>query len=98
MVVSNFDELKKLGPEGVKGKIVVYNAPYEGYGKTVMYRVAGPSQAAALGAVAVLVRSITPLALQTPHTGTLVYDAKQPKIPAAAISLEDAMMLARLAS
>ena len=96
-VVSNFDELKTLGEKGVKGKIVLFNAPYEGYGKTVMYRVAGPSQAAALGAVAVLVRSITPLALQTPHTGTLVYDAKLPKVPAAAVSLEDAMMLARLA-
>jgi hypothetical protein len=97
VVVSNFDELKALPPGAVKGKIVVYNAPYEGYGKTVMYRVAGPSQAAALGAIAVLVRSITPLAVQLPHTGTLVYDAKLPKIPAAAISLEDAMMLARLA-
>ena len=98
VVVSNFDELNKLGAAGVKGKIVVFNAPYEGYGKTVMYRVAGASQAAALGAVAVLVRSITPLALQTPHTGTLVYEDKQPKIPAAAVSLEDAMMLARLYS
>jgi Zn-dependent M28 family amino/carboxypeptidase len=98
VVVSNFDELKKLGENGVKGKIVVYNAPYEGYGRTVMYRVAGASQAAALGAVAVLVRSITPLAVQLPHTGTLVYDEKLPKIPAAAISLEDAMMLARLAT
>jgi len=98
VVVSNFDELTRLGAGGVKGKIVVLNAPYEGYGKTVMYRVAGPSQAAALGAVAVLVRSITPLAMQTPHTGTLVYDAKLPKIPAAAISLEDAMMLARLST
>jgi len=98
VVVSNFDELKALPPGAVKGKIVVYNAPYEGYGKTVMYRVAGPSQAAALGAVAVLVRSITPLAAQLPHTGTLVYDTKQPKIPAAAISPEDAMMLARLAT
>jgi Zn-dependent M28 family amino/carboxypeptidase len=98
VVVSNFDELKALPPGAVKGKIVVYNALYEGYGKTVMYRIAGPSQAAALGAAAVLVRSITPLAVQLPHTGTLVYDAKQPKIPAAAISLEDAMMLARLAA
>src|ERR1700694_2124323 len=65
-----------------------------------MYRVSGPSHAAALGAVAVLVRSITPLAVQLPHTGTLVYDKvgdkDTPKIPAAAISLEDAMMLARL--
>ena len=98
VVVSNFDDLKKLGADRVKGKIVVYNAPYDGYGKTVMYRVAGPSQAAALGAVAVLVRSITPLAMQTPHTGTLVYDEKLPKIPAAAISLEDALMLARLST
>ena len=98
VVVSNFDELKRLGSNAVRGKIVLYNAPYEGYGKTVMYRVAGPSQAAALGALGVLVRSITPLAMQTPHTGTLVYDEKQPKIPAAAISLEDAMMLARLST
>jgi len=97
VVVSNFDELKALPPGAVKGKIVVYNAPYEGYGKTVMYRVAGASLAASMGAVGVLVRSITPLAVQLPHTGTLVYDAKQPEIPAAAISLEDAMMLARLA-
>jgi len=96
VVVPDFDALKKLGRAGVEGKIVVYNAPYVGYGRTVMYRVAGPSEAAALGAVGVLVRSITPLAVQLPHTGTLVYDEKQPKIPAAAISLEDAMMLARL--
>ncbi|NYF78186.1 M20/M25/M40 family metallo-hydrolase [Granulicella arctica] len=96
VVVSTFDDLKKLGKKGVKGKIVVFNAPYEGYGQTVMYRTAGPSEAAALGAVGVLVRSITPLAMQTPHTGTLVYDEKQPKIPAAAVSIEDALMLERL--
>ncbi len=96
VVVPNFDALKALGRVGVSGKIVVFNAPYEGYGKTVEYRVAGPSRAAALGAVGVLVRSITPLAVQLPHTGTLVYDEKQPKIPAAAISIEDALMLARL--
>lgn len=98
VVVSSFEELKRMGAEGVHGKIVVYNAAYEGYGKTVVYRISGPSQAAALGAVAVLVRSITPLALQTPHTGTLIYDEKLPKIPAAAISLEDATMLARLST
>jgi hypothetical protein len=98
VVVPDFAALKALGRSGVEGKIVVFNAPYEGYGKTVMYRVAGASQAAALGAVGVLVRSITPLAVQLPHTGTLVYDEKQPKIPAAAISIEDALMLARLQS
>jgi hypothetical protein len=96
VVVPDFAALKKLGRAGVEGKIVVYNAPYVGYGQTVMYRVAGASQAAALGAVGVLVRSITPLAVQLPHTGTLMYDEKLPKIPAAAISIEDTEMLARL--
>ena len=96
VVVPDFDAMKKLGKAGIAGKIVVFNAPYKGYGQTVMYRTAGPSQAAALGAVAVLVRAITPLAVQLPHTGTTAYDETQPKIPAAAISLEDAMMLDRL--
>ena len=97
VVVSDFAELDKLGAAGVKGKIVLYNAPYKGYGQTVAYRQSGPSRAAALGAVAALVRSVTPLAMQTPHTGTLSYDEAQPKIPAAAISVEDSMMLARFA-
>lgn len=95
VVVSNFDELEKLGA-GTKGKIVVFNAPYESYGQTVVYRVFGPSRAAALGAVAVLVRSITPLALQQAHTGTLTYSFDAPQIPAAAISIEDALLLSRL--
>lgn len=95
VVVSNFDELTKLGTK-VSGKIVVFNAPYEGYGQTVMYRVAGASAAAKLGAVAVLVRSITPLALQLPHTGTMRYSAGAPQIPAAAVSIEDALLLSRL--
>ena len=101
VVVPDFATLDRLGRADVEGKIVVFNAVYKGYGQTVMYRTAGPSRAAALGAVAVLVRSITPLAMQTPHTGTTVYDRKQPnlpKIPAAAISLEDALMLERLAA
>lgn len=95
VVVSNFEELAKLG-NGVKGKIVVFNTPFQGYGETVAYRTDGPSRAAALGAVAVLVRSVTPLALQQPHTGTLVYAADAPQIPAAAISAEDALLLQRL--
>jgi hypothetical protein len=100
VVVPDFASLEKLGRAGVEGKIVVFNAVYKGYGQTVMYRTAGPSRAAALGAVAVLVRSITPLAMQTPHTGTTSYDPRQPnlkKIPAAAISIEDALLLDRLA-
>ena len=96
LTVSDFDQLEALGRDKVRGKIVLFNAPYRDYGTTVVYRSAGPSRAAALGAVAVLVRSVTPLAMQIPHTGTLRYTDDQPKIPGAAVSLEDAMMLARL--
>ena len=96
VAVSSFDELARLGREKVQGKIVVYNEPYTGYGPTRMYRSSGPSRAAALGAVAALVRSVTPLALEAPHTGEMSYDDRQPKIPAAAVSPEDAMMIARL--
>jgi hypothetical protein len=96
VVVPDFAAMNKLGRAGIAGRIVVFNAPYRGYGQTVMYRTAGASQAAQLGAVAVLVRSITPLAVQLPHTGTVSYAEGQPKIPAAAISLEDSMMLERL--
>ena len=95
VVVADFAELMSLGTK-VAGKIVVFNAPYEGYGRTVQYRVAGPSRAAKQGAVGVLVRSVTPLALQLPHTGTLQYTPDDPKIPAAAISIEDALLLKRL--
>ena len=96
VAVSTFDELEKLGREKVQGKIVVYNDEYRGYGPSRVYRSSGPSRAAALGAVAALVRSATPLAMQIPHTGEMAYDESQPKIPAAAISPEDAMMIARL--
>ena len=98
VVVPDFAALDRLGRQGIEGRIVVFNAVYKGYGQTVMYRTAGPSRAAAFGAVAVLVRSVTPLAMQVPHTGTLVYDSRQPKIPAAAVSIEDALMLERLAA
>ncbi len=96
VAVTDFDQLEHLGRAKVQGKIVLYNEPYQGYGQTVLYRGDGPSRAAALGAVAALVRSVTPLAMQTPHTGAMRYDAAQPKIPAAAVSPEDAMMIARL--
>lgn len=98
LVVDDFDQLTKLGADGVRGKIVLYNAKYLNYGITGQYRRLGPSRAAALGAAAVLVRSITPMAMQIPHTGTLDYDEGQPKIPSAAISIEDSLMLARCAA
>lgn len=96
VAVATFEELAALEKSKLAGKIVLFNAPYVSYGQTVMYRSAGPSRAAALGAVAVLVRSITPLSLRSPHTGALQYDPNVAKIPAAAVSIEDAESLARL--
>ncbi len=95
LVVRNFQELEAAGPK-VRGKIVVYNAPFTTYGETVQYRSAGPSRAATLGAVAVLVRSVGPKGLRTPHTGALRYADGQPQIPAAAITVEDAERLQRM--
>jgi carboxypeptidase Q len=95
VVVRDFAELDTLG-ERVRGKVVVYNAPFTNYGATVQYRVNGASRAARYGAVAMLVRSITPVSLQTPHTGAMNYDPQQPKIPAAAITIEGAELLQRL--
>jgi len=95
IVVRNFDELDKLGGQ-VRGKIVVYNAPFASYGATVVYRLTGASRAARYGAVAALVRSITPVSLQTPHTGAMRYDEGQPKIPTAAITIEGAELLQRM--
>ncbi len=95
--VHTFDELDALPPDSIKGRIVVYNPGWHGYGVGSLYRTTGASRAAAKGAVAMLVRSATGLVEQTPHTGTLRYDEKQPKIPAAAISPEDALLIERLA-
>lgn len=95
VVVRNFDELEKLG-EKVRGKIVVYNVAYTGYGATVTYRGSGASRAARYGAVAALVRSITPVSLQSPHTGAMRYDETLPKIPTAAITIETAELLQRM--
>jgi carboxypeptidase Q len=95
LVVGSFDELRMRASE-VRGKIVCYNVPFTGYGPTVQYRTNGASEAARLGAVGVFVRSVGPHSLRTPHTGMLKYSDDAPKIPAAAITIEDAEMLARL--
>ena len=95
VVVRNFDELEALG-ERVRGKIVVYNAPFTTYGQTVQYRSNGASRAARYGAVAALVRSVTPVSLQSPHTGAMRYAEDQPRIPTAAITIEGAEMLQRM--
>ncbi len=94
--VASFDELEALGRKGVEGKIVLYDAPFVTYGQTVAYRSQGASRAARLGAVAALVRSVTPRSLRDPHTGSLRYSDADPQIPAAAVSVEDAIWIHRL--
>jgi carboxypeptidase Q len=95
LVVSTFQELTERGAEA-KGKIVVFNAPFTTYGETVGYRYAGAREASRVGAVASLVRSISPSSLDTPHTGTQAYADDIAPIPTAAITLEDAERLHRL--
>lgn len=96
IVVGSFDELEALGEARIKGKMVVYDMPWKGYSQTGAYRRTGASRAAKYGAVAVLVRSLTGLSLNTPHTGNQTYEDNIPKIPAAAITTEDAGFLRRL--
>lgn len=62
LVVKSFEELKQRASEA-EGKIVVFNQPFVSYGETVAYREYGASEAAKAGAVATLIRSITPLSI-----------------------------------
>jgi Iap family predicted aminopeptidase len=96
VAVSTFEELEKLGRAGVQGRIVLYDAPFVSYSQTVAYRASGASRAARLGAVAALVRSVTPRSLRDAHTGALRYTDTDPQIPAAAVSVEDAIWIHHL--
>ena len=95
LVVQSFEELKEKQAQA-KGKIVLFNAPFTDYGATVVFRVRGAIEAAKVGAVASLIRSVGPFSMQTPHTGMMVYDDNVPRIPHAAITLEDAMLFERI--
>src|SRR5436309_2531364 len=95
LTIHGFDELDARSGQ-VAGRIVFYNVPFTSYGDTVRFRASGPSRAARYGAVAMLVRSVGPEGLRTPHTGALQYASDAPKIPAAAISTEDADRIQRM--
>jgi carboxypeptidase Q len=97
VLVRSFDDLEAKGSALVRDRIVFYNVPFTTYDETVRYRGSGASRAAQLGAKAMLLRSVGPPGLRTPHTGSLRYEEDQPKIPAAAIPVEDADRLQRLA-
>ena len=95
VVVDSFEALDQLGA-AVKGKIVLFDVPFKGYGHTVIYRHDGAARAAKWGAVAALVRSVGPVSLDTPHTGMMEYDPAYPRIPTAAITIESASQMHRL--
>jgi carboxypeptidase Q len=95
LAVESFEALEAAG-DAARGKIVLLNAPFESYGATVQYRVHGAARAAWQGAVAVLVRSVGPNSLATPHTGGMHYEELTPRIPAAAVTIEDAERIHRM--
>lgn len=102
--VKSFDELRKLGQEKVNGKIVFFNRAFDAtllntfqaYGGAVEQRGQGASEAAKYGAVAVVVRSMSSGLTDTPHTGGIHYQEGVSKIPAVAISTNDAEQLSSL--
>ena len=93
--VKSFGELESLGEKNIKGKIVFYNVFFDhknirmgnAYGEAVKYRARGASYAAKYGAVACLVRSMTSLADDEPHTGNMLYDTTISKIKISAVAL-----------
>ncbi|KAG8301150.1 hypothetical protein J6590_059555 [Homalodisca vitripennis] len=80
-----------------KGKIVVIAEDWLGsYGKTVVYRSRAAVEVARVGGLAALIRSVTPFSIYSPHTGMMSYSDNVTKIPAAALTVEDAQMLLRM--
>lgn len=103
--VKGIEELKALGAEKIKGKIVFYNRPMEpfnietftSYGHCVDQRYTGAKEAAKLGAVATIVRSMNLRLDDFPHTGAQSYGdlPKSEYIPTAAISTNGAELLSQ---
>src|SRR5882762_4737997 len=107
VTVKNFDELKALPRDKVAGKIVLFSYPFDkemaaqghagqAYGEAVEYRGDGPSAAARQGAVACLIRSVGGADFRLPHTGQTKYANDAPKIPAGAVTSEDADLIVDL--
>ncbi len=104
VVVSDFDQLKALGHEGVVGKIVLFNEIYDkqkaaagmafaAYGEAVRYRATGPKMVADLAGAACLVRSVGNADYRLPHTGFSIPAG----IPSGAVTAEDAALITDLA-
>lgn len=101
--VKSFAELRQLGEAVIKGKIVFFNfamnptyiTTFTAYGESGVARRSGPVEAAKLGATGVMVRSLASNPDDYPHTGVTQYNDSFPKIPAVAISTNNADWLSR---
>ncbi len=97
--VNSLYELKLAKPEQVEGKIVFFgghmakNREGSGYGPAVAVRGRGAAEAAKLGALAVVIRSIGTDHDRVPHTGEMHFEANEKRIPAMALSTPDADLL-----
>jgi carboxypeptidase Q len=109
VVVDSFDQLSALGRSRIAGKVVLFNYKFDremqasgfgiqAYGQAVAYRFGGAMAAAQLGAAGVLVRSAGGSQNRLAHTGSVGYREGVTRIPAAAVSYEDAETIADLAS
>jgi carboxypeptidase Q len=101
VMVKDLEALAQLPAGAVKDRIVFFNLRMErtrdgtGYGRAVTVRAAGPSAASALGAIGVVIRSMSTSNSRFPHTGATRYKTTSPRIPALAISNPDADALER---
>ena len=106
--VKSFDELNNIGKDSINGKIIFFNRKmdptlintFQSYGRSVNQRTQGAAIAAKLGAVGVIVRSMTTTLDDYPHTGSMYYDGLtlNERIPAAAISTNGAELLSSMLS
>jgi len=101
VAVRSLEELAKTPRERIEGRIVFFTGRMErtndlsGYRAAVPVRSRGASEAAKLGAVAAVIRTVGTSPERLPHTGSTRYDAKAPKIAALALSNPDADLLER---
>jgi carboxypeptidase Q len=101
--VRSFEQLQAMGA-AAKGKVVFFNRPMprifrrtgRAYGQAVPQRSNGAVEAAKVGGVFALVRSVTTAIDGYPHTGAMSYQDGVDKVPAACVSTEDADALAKM--
>ena len=96
VAVDSLDALDALPDAAGAGRIVLIDQPFTTYGETVPIRGQGAMRAAKKGAVAVLIRAVTPVSLYTPHTGAVRFVPGEPTVPAAALTVEDAAWMHRV--